>query len=288
MKFALRYFKFWFLKLLKEWKPFLVLIGIFSFIIGFAVCYLHEFPYQVLYLPLIYLAGGAVVYVVFVFIFAVIIFASEYKNKKLYNEKGNCPEYIDILKKEYIGAKKRIETNYIVFAGALRDSGDFEAALETVESVDTEKLTVNDRAMYVYTYISIAVCMGNKELALSVLEENRHFINAVISETEYVENTGFIYISLIYVYSVFEQFEKAYETCTGYIESEASKKSGVRNTDLLILKIYLLKKLGREKDMQEAYEEFNRNAPKLKLMFDIDRALLINNAEKAIKGELPI
>jgi len=288
MKFALRYFKFWFVKLLKEWKPFLVLISLFSFVIGFIVCYLHESPSQVLYLPLIYLAGGTVVYAIFVFIFATIIFASEYKNKKLYNDKGNCSEYVEIIKKEYMSVKYRSETNFIVFAGVLRDSDDYEAAIETIESVDIENLTVEEKSMYIYTWISIAAHMGDRELALSVLEENRHFINAVINEEIYEKNTGFIYVTLIYVYCLSEQYEKAYEVLNEYFESKQSEKSGLRNTDLPILRIYLLKKLGREEDMHKIYCEFNKKIPKLKLMFDSDRALLINNAKKAIRGELPV
>ncbi len=288
MKFALRYFKFWFLKLLKEWIPFLVLIGIFSFAAGLIVCYLHESPSRVLYLPLVYLAGGTVIYGIFVFIFAAIIFVSEYKNKKLYNDKGNCPEYVEIIRKDYISVKPRSEFNFIVYAGVLKDSGDYEKAIGIIESVNTEKLTVQEKAAYICTYISIAAHMGDRELALSVMNENRHFINAVINEEIYEKNADLIYVSLIYMYCLSGQYEKAYEVLSEYIESKQSKKSGLRNTDLPILKIYLLKKLGREEDMNKAYSEFNKKIPKLKLLFDSDRVSLINNAEKAIRGELPV
>lgn len=202
-------------------------------------------------------------------------------------QKGFCLEYFYAYENKFIKGKQPTPGRYIKFAEIYRKLGDYKSAIAVLNSISVSEDNIGDRSSYLFVYMLSAVQMGNKELADDIWRRNQGFINK-LETSHYSETHSMLNIALVYTDCISERYAHALNIVRNVLNGKKMKKWGSYKADYLVLKIYLLKKLGRENDMNAAVMEFNKCAAEWKPLYESERKELRENVEKAVRGELPI
>lgn len=212
-----------------------------------------------------------------------------YKYYKILNEKGYCKESLDCLQQKYIQDKPVHESYYIDLAEHYRRFGDYDSAIKVLNSIHVPESNAYLRTVYIFVLIKTAVNNNDTALADNTWKNSQNFINYVISEKKFGAYSNLLYVSMIYADCIAGRYERAFQTCDRILGSKQLKKFKEHTEKFLVIKIYLLKKLGRESEMNTAITEFNNyDTKKWKPLFDATRTDIRNNVEKAIRGEMPV
>ena len=224
-----------------------------------------------------------VLWIVFMLVFTVYEFANGYKVEKIHNEKGFCTEYFYAYEKAYIRSKVRNQSNLIVFAEIYMRLGDCDSALDILESISLNELTSTQRAGHIFVHIMTAIKMKNIAAADKIWLENERFINENINKPHMGGYTNLLYYAMVLTDCAAGRYERALKTCDGLL------KGGYSNAgDYLVLRTYLLKKLGQEDEINGAIADFNKFFEDWKPVYQSMKKMLCDDFEKALKGELPI
>ncbi len=202
-------------------------------------------------------------------------------------EKGFCLDYFYAYENKFIKDKPVNVSRYIKYAEIYRKLGDYKSAIAVLNSLSVSEDSISDRSSYLFVYMMSAVQMGDKEMADDIWRRNQGFINkletSVFSETYTMLN-----LVLAYVDCASERYAHALNIVRTVLNSKKMKKWGSYKADFLTLKIFLLKKLNRESEINAAVMEFNECAAKWKPLYESERKELRESVEKAIRGELPV
>lgn len=288
MRFALRYF-FNILKTIffSGLRP-LAAMAAAGFIIGLLALDYNSMSLEKYLTPVFYILGAVGIWLFFVLLLVVIEFSMTYKIRKVFNEKGYCLEYFYAFQDLYINKFPKNAGNLISFAEIYLEFGDCNSALDILESIKTYELTAVQRVSYIYIYTITAVKMNNPALADEIWRQNEDFIAVYINKPGFISGTAFLYYSMIFADCLSQRYERAYQTCISFMKSEDFKKAKTVVCDYHVIKIYLLKKLGRDSEINAAVTEFNEAVKKWKPLYDFSRERLRNDVEKALKGEFPV
>ncbi len=202
-------------------------------------------------------------------------------------QKGFCLEYFYAYENKFIKGKPVSVGRYIKFAEIYRKLGDYKSAIAVLNGLSVSEDNISDRSSYLFVYMLSAVQMGNKELADDIWQRNQGFINK-LENAPYSETYTMLNLALAYVDCASERYGHALNIVRTVLHSRKMKKWGSYKADYLALKIYLLKKLGKESEMNSAVMEFNECAAKWKPLYESERNELRDNVERAVRGELPI
>lgn len=288
MRFALRYF----LNVLKtiffSGLRMLAVMAAAGFIIGLFGLDYNNLSLERYLTPLFYVLGAVGIWLFFVLLLTVIEFSMTYKIRKVFNEKGYCLEYFYAFQDLYIKKQPKHPGNLISFAEIYVSLGDCNSALNIFESIKTYELTAVQRVSYIYIYTITAVKMNNPALADEIWRQNEDFISVYINKPDFISGTAFLYYSMIFADCLSQRYERAYHTCISFMNSPSFKKLKTIVCDYHVMKIFLLRKLGRDSEVNAAVTEFNEAAKKWKPLYDYARENLRKDVEKAIRGELPV
>lgn len=285
MLFALKYY----IRVIKMYfsafgKTFLITAACVGFIIGiFCFDYRNPSPekYFTPFIPVLVFIG---LWLVFMIILSLYEFSVGYKVEKIHNEKGFCLEYFYAFEKAYIRNKPKNSTNLIIFAEIYQKLGDCSSALDILDSINIYELTVTQRAAHIFVYMMTAVKMKNTALTDEIWRRNEQFIADNINKPYMGGYTYLLYYAMTLADASAGRYQRAFDTCERILKIEGNKNKG----DFYVLKIYLLKKLEREECVNDAVGEFNEFAKTWKPVYQSTRATLQEEAEKAIRGELPV
>lgn len=212
-----------------------------------------------------------------------------YKYLKLFNDKGYCTETFDCFYQTYIKDRVMWEANYVELAEHYRRLGDYDSAIDTLNSIHVSESNIFLRAKYIYTLMIIAVNRNDTSLVDSIRSDNQDFINSRISSKNSGEGVNLIYLAMIYGDCAVGRYEQALCACNDVLESEQLKKCNLHIEKFLVMKVFLLKKLEKEAEMNAAIMEFNNYvSKKWKPLFESSRTYIRLNFEKAVKGEIPV
>lgn len=212
-----------------------------------------------------------------------------YKYYGTINKKGYCNESLNYLLQNYIQNKPVSEILYIDLAEHYRRLGDYDSALKVLNSIHVPESDIMLRTSYILAVIRTAANKNDTILADNIWNSNQRFIDYVISENKHGENINVLHLAMIYADSIAGRYERAFKICDSFLKSEHMKKFSAYKGKFLVLKIYLLKKLEKEAEMNTAITEFNNYvSKKWKPLLEVNRTELRNCAEKAIRGEIPV
>ncbi len=225
------------------------------------------------------------IYLVITFAIGVFQVAKDGKLNKLLSEKGFCLEYFNAFYEKRIKNKPVNNLDHILFAEIYSKIGDYNGALNVLNSLRVPDDPKLNRCFYINLYISIAVKKGDSALADDVWRRNQEFINKNIN-VEYCAPT--LKLAIVYADCAAGRYERALNTCINFINSREARTFDNISIDFYVLRIYTLKKLGREAEVNEAVIEFNEKAKKWNPLFESARAELRRDVERAVRGELPV
>ncbi len=288
MKFALRYILKIFWNTFRLCKAILVFLAFGGFLLGTAITTFKGFTAQNILDPLIFAMWGAIIYFIFIAACTGFEFTQNYKLQKLLNDKGMCSEYVYAYGDKYIKNKPHSDSNCVFYANALSYMGNWQEALDVLESVDTSKLDLTLMTVYLHVYMLTAVRMGNPALADKIWTDNQGFIITNMNKPYFGTNTTLMYHAMVIVDCAAGRYERAYETCINYMNSSWFKANKEVNIDIIAILIYLLKHFGMEKELSEALNLWDKRFKKCRFFYDSDRNILIKDREKVLNGVLPI
>ena len=212
-----------------------------------------------------------------------------YKYYKILNEKGYCTESFNCLQEKHIQDKPVHESYYIDLAEHYRRFGDYNSALKVLNSIHVPESNAYLRTAYIFLLIKTAVNKNDIILADNIWKSNQRFIDYVISDKKHGENINMLYLAMIYADSIAGRYERAFKICDSFLKSEHMKKFSGFKEGFLVMKVFLLKKLEKEAEMNAAITEFNNYvSKKWKPLFESSRTYIRLNFEKAVRGELPV
>ena len=246
--------------------------------------------------PLIYLiAFISILFLTLFFFYALIGIQSAVATRhgcKYYgiiNKKGYCNESLNYLLQNHIQNKPVSEILYIDLAEHYRRFGDYNSAINVLNSIHVPESDIALRASYIFALIRTAANKNDTILADNIWKSNQRFIDYVISENKHGENINVLHLAMIYADSIAGRYERAFKICDSFLKSEHMKKLSGFKEGFLVMKVFLLKKLEKEAEMNAAIMEFNNYvSKKWKPHFESSRAYIRLNSEKAIRGEMPV
>lgn len=289
MSFRFRYWWYTYKNEVKRTGRMLVFYAVASFVV--ALLFYSSFPLHFFLIVCIsiFLFELVIFYGVFLTIKKIIDSQWNYKYYKILNEKGYCTESFNCLQQKHIQGKPVHESYYIDLAEHYRRFGDYDSALKVLNSIHVPESNAYLRTVYIFVLIKTAVNNNDTALADNTWKNSQNFINYVISEKKFDAYSNLLYVSMIYADCIAGRYERAFQTCDRILGSKQLKKFKEHTEKFLVIKIYLLKKLGRESEMNTAITEFNNyDTKKWKPLFDATRTDIRNNVEKAIRGEMPV
>lgn len=229
--------------------------------------------------------------VIFAFMGVISLLAIQHKCKyyEIVDEKGYCMEAFNYYQENYILGKPVNENDYIEFAELYQKMGDYDSAIKVLNSIKVPENKVSLRALYIFEYMTVAVAKNDTALADDIWRLNQNFINSVVSDPKAGAVSNALHLIIIYADCLAGRYDRAFQICNDFLNSKHIRKHKTYKENFLVLKIYLLKKLGREAELNSAVVEFNNYVAKeWKPLLEVTRTELRNDAEKAIRGELPI
>lgn len=239
-----------------------------------------------------YLCLYAILILIMFLIFAFRAFRIMKHKLKFYqivDEKGYCMEAFNYYEQTYIQGKPVNENDYIEFAMLYTKFGDYDSAIGVMNSINVPESNKHLRALYVFEYMAIAAKKGDSVLADDIWRLNQNFINSYIADKTSGALSNGLYLAMIYSDCLAGRYDRAFQICSNFLDSAHINKHKNYKENFLIMKIYLLKKLGRESEVNAAVTEFNSYVAKgWKPLLEVNRTELRNYAEKAIRGELPV
>ena len=291
MKFALKYWWYTYKIMMRASGKmvvfFLIIISVLSLLAGLG--YNNFSPDFLLKVFLYAMLFELVVFYGFFAIKTAVSIKDSCKFYEIVENKGYCMEAFDYFQQTFILGKPVNEDKYIQFASLYCKFGDYDSAMSIMNSIQVPESNIFLRSEYIYVFMKIAIYKKDTVLADNIWNSNQRFIDYVISENKHGENINVLHLAMIYADSIAGRYERAFKICDSFLKSEHMKKFSAYKEKFLVLKIYLLKKLEKEAEMNTAITEFNNYvSKKWKPLLEVNRTELRDCAEKAIRGEIPV
>ncbi len=289
MNFAFRYWWYMFKGLLKGSVKIIVPLAVFLLLANIASSFSDDFTGSVFLNTITPLIIGSIALYGFFAIITLLLIQHKRKYYEIVDEKGYCMEAFNYYQQNYILGKPVNENDYIGFAELYQKMGDYDSAIKVLNSIKVSESNKSIRAIYLFEYMTIAIAKNDAALADDIWRLNSNFINSVISDPKSGPSTNALYLVMIYADCVAGRYDRAFQICRDFLNSKHIRKYKTYKENFLVLKIYLLKKLGREAEINPAVIEFNNYvANEWKPLLEVTRTELRNDVEKAIRGELPV
>lgn len=191
-------------------------------------------------------------------------------------------------RKKFIDGKPRNDMRYIEFAEIYQQMGDYKSAVDILNSLNISQSNVALRTCYLFVYMNTAVSMRDKELANDIWRSNEAFINSNINNPRYRACTNGMYLMMVQIDAVSERYERALQTCDNLLNSVHAGKWTEYSPAFMTYRVYLLCKLGREDELDAAYDRAYDCISRYSYIYDYERRSGFEELEKARKGELPV
>ncbi len=288
MKFTLRY---WWQIFKNVFRPSLSYLGIviFALILCIDTFVVHGFSLVTLGVFLGSLVVGFLLYLILLAILAALLIQHKRKYYEIVDKKGYCMEAFNYFQQHYILGKPVNEYDYIEFAELYQKLGDYDSAIKVMNSIKVPESNRFTRAVYIFEYMTIAALKNDTALVDDIWRQNQNFINSVINDPKSGASTNALYLVMIYADCVAGRYERGLQICNDFLSSNHIRKYNTYKENFLVMKIFLLKKLGREAELNNAVLEFNDYVAKeWEPLVEASRTELRRDAEKAIRGELPL
>lgn len=222
-------------------------------------------------------------------LFAVITAITGRKFVKVYgilNKKGFCPEYLHAFEENFIFGKPIDNSLYISYATIHMELKNYNTAIDILNALKVPETDINQRALYIFTYMMLAVKMDNPALADDVWRCNQDFINANINNPNLDMHGNQLYLAMVYADCAAGRYERALKTCEDILRVYPEGNSDGGRFDFMVIKIYSLKKLGRDDESQSTLQEFYSAIKGWKPSLEYLHNELIQSAEKAARGDI--
>lgn len=289
MNFTLRYWWFIYKGVLKGSLKIIAVFAAFTLFANIMTALPDGITASVFINALTHFLLLCVIFYFFMGLITLLIIQHKRKYYEIVDKKGYCMEAFNYYQQNYILGKPVNENDYIEFAELYQKFGDYDSAIRVLDSIKVPESNKSTRAIYIFEYMTVAVLKNDAALADDIWRLNSGFINSVVNDPKMSVSANALYLVMIYADCIAGRYERAFQICRDFLNGNHIKKYKTYKENFLVLKIYLLKKLGRESEINTAITEFNNyDTKKWKPLFDATRTDIRNNVEKAIRGEMPV
>lgn len=222
-----------------------------------------------------------------ILIFSALIIAGKCKVYEILDERGFCLEYFYAYEATYIKGKPKNDRNYIEFAEIYQQMGDYDGAISVLNTINLASFdAVNDytaKGGYIIVYLKSAIGLGNVAFAEEIYNRHKRYINSLTLRIIYKSLWTELQLTMAKLDCLNRRYEKALETCERFIRRRQDKLGEFR-----ILKVFILKRLGRETEYSLALMDAQKAVGKAKPTFDSTKRALFAALSKAAEGEMTV
>lgn len=219
---------------------------------------------------------------------ALILVALNAETEYVRYKSGFSLDYFYAFENKYIKGKPVNNDKYIRYAEIYRQLGDYKSAIAVLNTIRVDENVIGERSNYLFVYMMSAIQSGDIAMADDIWRRNQSFINRLEHEVAYVETLTMINLTLAYADAAAGRYSHALNIVRTVLNGKKIKKWPHYKGDYLALKIYLLKKLGKENEINSAVMDFNKFTAKWNPFFEHERNDLRESVEKAVRGEFPL
>lgn len=283
MKFAIRFFKT--MRVTSTGDSFnrlVVYAAVIGVVLGIPFMFIGGFKLYDLLIPV--LSAGLLVLIVELlpFFFSVYLFLKDYRMCSIFNKKGYCREYLEMVKKQKVKSLTKEYEIKINTANIHRNMGETEEALEIFGNLNIDDNNTMLKSCWLYYYLETALQIKDIELFERIKAENREYIDNVMqmNDSTYQGSTT---ILDIYAECVKGNFGKAMEMYNDNF-AEISNAGAI----ILTLATFLNAKLGNTAEAERMSEKAYARIDSIDTLYDFEKPVLRNKIGLALEGKMTL
>ncbi len=288
MNFFLRYWTRVFVNTVKNSLNFIAIPIIITFLIGLFQLAVAGFRKEILFLPFVLLIAGFVMSFFWTIIAVTITVLINYKQNKMLNDLGFCREYLEYYEKEVVARNPKDDMVALMYAEIHMKMGDPVTAISVLDTRKIPENNIHLRAAYIHLYMTCALKMEDSALADDIWRTNQQFLNQNLGKNRTAGYNHMLYLTLIYADCAAGRYERALKTLDSFMGSKLFRRYRSCEGDMRIIRMYLLKKLGRTAEFNSYCQLTAAFLAEYQPLFDSEKAALQRDFQKAMNGELPI
>lgn len=232
---------------------------------------------------------GILFNILWLLIGALVVALKDYKLYRILDEKGFCVEYLKAFEQAKIVNKPFLLQNAVLYAEIFERIGQPQTALNYLNSVAVPpNARINDRIGYFFIYVMCALKLDNVALAEEMWRRFEGDLKAVKKSPLYNGISNMVILPLLYIDCAAGRVERAFEQTVAFINSRDYERSLGSMIDVDIMLLYELVTLGKTDEAAEWQAELAKRVEKTNTQFRALKSKLIEDFNKAARGELPL
>lgn len=211
-----------------------------------------------------------------------------YKRNKMLNDLGFCQEYLEYFEKEVVAKNPNDDMIAVLYAEIHLKMGDPVTAISVLDTRKIPESNLYTRAAFIHLYMMCALKMGDSALADDIWRANQQFLNQNLGKIKTATYNHLLYLTLIYADCAAGRYERALKTLDDFMGSRLFQNFKHLEGDMRIIRVYLLKKLGRTAEFNSYSQLTAAFLAEYQPLFDSEKITLQRDFQKAMNEELPI
>lgn len=217
-----------------------------------------------------------------------VITVKDFPVKKALDEYGFSPQYLEVFEEKLIKDKPFKENIAVQYAEIFSRIGRPEAAISYLNTLNLTTDTA--RLGCIYVYMMSALMLGDSALAERLWTQNQAYLQKAFDNKLNIPMMHIVYLSMIYADCCAGRFERALEQAEKFMSSDDFKRYNAAKDDFDIIRVYALKKLGRDNEAAALCASVSQNIEnrRNKLLFRWQYDKLREDLQKALAGQIPL
>lgn len=232
---------------------------------------------------------GAAFNIIWLLIGSLVVALKDIELLKILDEKGFCVEYLKAFERTKIVNKPYILMHAIQYAEIFERMGQPRTALNYLNTIAVPpNARINERISYFFIYVTCALKLGNVALAEEMWRRFEYDLKTVKKSPLYNGISNIVILPLLYIDCAAGRVERAFEHTVAFINSRDYERALSPMIDIDIMLLYELVKLGKTQEAAEWHTELARRIQEEEMQFRALKPKLIEDFNKAARGELPL
>lgn len=232
---------------------------------------------------------GVVFNLLWLLIGSLVVALKDFHLYKILDEKGFCEEYLKAFEQAKIVNKPFLLQNALLYAEIFERIGQPQTALNYLNTIALSPGSpLKDRIAYFFIYVMCALELGNVALAEEMWRRFEGDLNSARKSPQYNAYSNMVILSLLYIDCAAGRVERAFEQTVAFINSRDYERALSPMIDIDIMLLYELVKLGKTEEAAKWHTELSQRIQKEKLQFRALKPKLVEDLNKAARGELPL
>lgn len=232
---------------------------------------------------------GAAFNLLWLLIGSLVVALKDFELYKILDEKGFCVEYLKAFEQTKIINKPFLLQNAVAYAEIFERIGQPQTALNYLNSIAVPpNARINERIGYFFIYVMCALKLGNVALAEETWRRFEGDLKAARRSPMYNGISNIVILPLLYIDCAAGRVKRAFEQTVTFINSRDYERCLSSMIDIDIMLLYELVKLGKTDEAAEWQTELAKRVEQTNTQFRSQRPKLIEDFNKAARGELPL